>query len=79
MSGVTCVTRRGARVISRRMDYAVREELGNFEEPFRTAHTIGNRFDDNGTPPAALTPAPNTAEIVEQTQKRASTSTGRAH
>ncbi len=55
------------RFTPRRTDYAFRGGRRDFEEHLGTAHTIGNRFDDNSTAPAALTPAADAAEIVEET------------
>jgi len=51
----------------------------DFEEYLGTAHTIGNRFDNNSTAPAALTPAADASEIVEETQKRTSAATSPFH
>jgi hypothetical protein len=63
------------RFTPRRTDYAFRGGRRVFEQYLGTAHTIGNRFDDNRTAPAALTPAADAAEIVEETQKRTSAAT----
>ncbi len=49
------------------------------EERLGAASTIGARLDDNRTSPAALAPAPNAAEIIEETYKRAPTCTDRFH
>jgi len=67
------------RFTPRRTDYAFRGGRRDFEEHLGTAHTIGNRFDDNSTAPAALTPAADAAEIVEETQKRTSAATSPCH
>jgi len=67
------------RFTPRRTDYAFRGGRRDFEEYLGTAHTIGNRFDDNSTAPAALTPAADAAEIVEETQKRTSAATSPFH
>jgi len=67
------------RVMSRRTDYAFRGGRRDFEEYLGTAHTIGNRFDNNSTAPAALTPAADASEIVEETQVRTSAATGPFH
>jgi hypothetical protein len=63
------------RFTPRRTDYAFRGGRRVFEQYLGTAHTIGNRFDDNSTAPAALTPAADAAKIVEETQKRTSAAT----
>src|SRR5260370_6950257 len=57
------------RFTPRRTDYAFRGGRRDFEEYLGTTHTIGNRFDNNSTTPAALTPAADASEIVEETQK----------
>jgi len=67
------------RFTPRRTDCAFRGGRRDFEEYLGTAHTIGNRFDDNSTAPAALTPAADAAEIVEETQKRTSAATSPYH
>ena len=67
------------RFTPRRTDCAFRGGRRDLEEYLGTAHTIGNRFDDNSTAPAALTPAADAAEIVEETQKRTSASTSPYH
>jgi hypothetical protein len=63
------------RFTPRRTDYAFRGGRRDFEEYLGTAHTIGNRFDNNSTAPAALTPAADASEFVEETQKRTSAAT----
>jgi hypothetical protein len=68
-----------ARFTPRRTDYAFRGGRRDFEEYLGTAHTIGNRFDNNSTAPAALTPAADASEIVEETQVRTSAATGPFH
>jgi len=67
------------RFTPRRTDYAFRGGRRVFEQYLGTAHTIGNRFDDNSTAPAALTPAADAAKIVEETQKRTSAATSPYH
>jgi hypothetical protein len=67
------------RVTPRRTDYAFRGGRRDFEEYLGTTHTIGNRFDNNRTAPAALTPAADASEIVEETQKRTSAATSPCH
>jgi len=67
------------RFTPRRTNCAFRGGRRDFEEYLGTAHTIGNRFDDNRTAPAALTPAADAAEIVEETQKRTSAATSPYH
>jgi hypothetical protein len=67
------------RFTPRRTDCAFRGGGGDFEEYPGTAHTIGSRLDDNSTAPAALTPAADAAEIVEETQKRTSAATSPYH
>jgi hypothetical protein len=67
------------RFAPRRTGYAFRGGRRDFEEYLGTAPTIGNRFDDNSTAPAALTPAADAAEIVEETQKGTSAATSPFH
>jgi hypothetical protein len=67
------------RFTPRRTDDAFRGGRRDFEEYLGTAHTIGNRFDNNRTAPAALTPAADASEIVEETQKRTSAATSPFH
>jgi len=67
------------RFTPRRTDDAFRGGRRDFEEYLGTAHTIGNRFDNNRTAPAALTPAADASEIVEETQKGTSAATGPFH
>jgi len=67
------------RFAPRRTDYAFRGGRRAFEQYLGTVHTIGNRFDDNSTAPAALTPAADAAEIIEKTQKRTSAATSPCH
>jgi hypothetical protein len=62
-----------------RTEYACRGRRRDLEEYLGTAHTIGNPFDDNRTAPAALTPAADASEIVEETQKRTSAATSPYH
>jgi hypothetical protein len=67
------------RFTARRMDYAFPGGRRDLEEYLGTAHTIGNRFDNNRTAPAALTPAADASEIVEETQERTSAATSPYH
>jgi len=67
------------RFTPRKTDYTFRGGRRDFEEYLGTAHTIGNRFDNNRTAPAALTPAADASEIVEETQKRTSAATSPYH
>ena len=67
------------RSLRRATDYTFHEGLRDFDEYIGTVDTLGSRFHDHGTAPAALMPAPHAAEIVKQTQKRTPAATGPFH